>query len=370
MVSSLAVLRRAVLACALLLVPALAHAQQAANELATDKILTTLQAATATWNGPAATIGLELLAGLAVIASALSVGYSFLQEGGFNPLAIGAILIRQVVYLGFWVWMLQNWASSFGAAIIRSFQQAAFSMGGVKSDPMSIVSQGFNICGQLWSQISVLHLGTAVGLAIAGILIFLCFLVVAFFIMLALSKAFITIAIGAIAMGFAGYPETRHLAYNGVFMTIAAGGRLFMIQLLAGMGNTILQGLAGAGPLGQDSVWPILAVVFIWACLSFSLPAMAEHMFGGTGHARAGPGQLVAATSSAVSAGVGLATGQSMSAAAAVGRAGRSMFAALAGGGGGSGGSLPPPAPLPSGSTAAAGSRMRPAGARYTPKGV
>jgi type IV secretion system protein TrbL len=363
----MAVLKRGAFAGTLLLVPVVAHAQQAANALATDKILTTLQAATATWNGPAATIGLELLAGLAVIAFALSVGYSFLQEGGLNPLAMGAILIRQVVYFGFWMWMLQNWASSFGSAIIRSFQQAAFSMGGVKSDPMSIVSQGFNICGQLWSQMSALHPGAAVGLAISGILIFICFLVVAFLIMLALSKAFITIAIGAIAMGFAGYPETRHLAYNGVFMTIAAGGRLFMIQLLAGMGNTILQGLAGNGPLGQDSVWPILAVVFIWACLSFSLPALAEHMFGGTGHARAGAGQLVAATSSAVTTSAGLATGQSMSAAVAIGSAGRNMFVALTGSSGGSGRLL-------SGSgvgvsAAAPGTRMRSTGARYTTKG-
>lgn len=185
--------------------------------------------------------------------------------------------------------------------------------------------------------------------------------------MLALAKAFVTIAIGAIAMGFAGYPETRHLAYNGVFMTVAAGGRLFMIQLLAGMGSTILQGLAGVGPLGQDLIWPLLAVVGIWACLSFSLPALAEHMFGGTGHARAGAGQLIAASTSAVRGGMALASGGAAAGGYLAG-AGRSMFVSLTGGGG-SGGSLPPPAPLPSGAAAAAGSRMRPSGTRYTSKG-
>jgi hypothetical protein len=140
-----------------------------------------------------------------------------------------------------------------------------------------------------------------------------------------------------------------------------------MIQLLAGMGSTILQGLVGNGPVGQADLWPLLGLLAIWACLSFSLPALSEHMFGGTGHARAGLGPLIAATSSAVSAGAALATGRNMSAAAAIGGAGRSMIGSLISGGGG--GSLPPPAPLPSGSATAAGSRMRPSGARYTPKG-
>jgi type IV secretion system protein TrbL len=355
-------------AAALALIPAAAHAQ--ANIAATDKILRALQTATNTWNGPAATIGMELLGGLAIIAFALSIGYSFMQEGGFNPLALGAILVRQVVYFGFWLWMLQDWAGSFGSAIVRSFQQGAFQMGGVAVSPASVVEQGGNIAAKLWEQISALHPGAAFGLALAAIMIFLLFLGTATLMLLALAKAYVTIAIGAIAMGFAGYPETRHLAYNGVFMTIAAGARLFMIQLLAGLGNQILQGLVGNGALAQDDMWAILGLAFVWACCSFSLPAMAEHMFGGAGHARAGPGHLIAATSSAVSTGAALATGQSMSAAAAIGSAGRSMIGSLIGGGGGaSGGSGRLPSAGGVGASAVTGSRMRQTGARYTPNG-
>jgi hypothetical protein len=142
-----------------------------------------------------------------------------------------------------------------------------------------------------------------------------------------------------------------------------------MIQLMAGMGVTILTGLVGTGPLGQDDVWPVLAVAGIWLCLTFSLPAMVEHMFGGAGHARAGAGQLFTATSSAASTGIALATGNPASLAASIGSAGRSMISSLGGGSSGaSGGSgrLPSGAGSVGASTAAAGSRMRASGSRYT----
>jgi type IV secretion system protein TrbL len=365
--------RIALLAVAIALQPVAAHAAQA-SITAADTILHALQGATASWGAAAATIGTELFVGLAVISFALSLGYTVMQEGGFNPLALGALIIRQAVFMGFWIWMLQNWAGNFGAAIIKSFQQSAFEMGGVAVSPAAVVEQGGNIAATLFNQTSLIHPGTAVGLSICAVLIYVLFLFTAFLMLLGLGKAYIAILIGGIAMGFAGFPETRNLAYNAIFMTIAAGARLFMIQLLAGLGGAILNGLAGAGPIGQDSVWPILGLAFLWACCSFTLPALAEHMFGGAGHARAGAGPLIAATSSAVSTGAGLATGQSMSAAAAIGSAGRSMFASLGGGGSGGGGSSGGSGRLPSGSgvgvsAAAAGSRMRPAGARYTPGG-
>jgi type IV secretion system protein TrbL len=361
----------------LLLAPIAAYAQSTGGPtVASDRVLATLQRTIATWNAPAAAIGMDLLIGLGIIAFALQVGYSIAQEQGFNPMALGAMLIRQVVFLGFWIWMLQNWASSFGSAIIKSFQQAGTSMGGVYADPASVIAQGGNVAATLFSQTSILHPGTAVGLCICAILIFLLLLGTAILMMLSLAKALIAVGVGGIAMGFAGFPETRGIGYNAVFMTIAAGSRLFMIQLMAGMGVTILTGLVGTGPLGQDDVWPILAVAGIWLCLTFSLPAMVEHMFGGAGHARAGAGQLFTATSSAASTGIALATGNPASLAASIGSAGRSMISSLggSGGGGGSSGASGGSGRLPSGagstgsgaSSAAAGSRMRASGSRYT----
>jgi P-type conjugative transfer protein TrbL len=370
----MAVKTRSAFIAAPLLLPAKAYAVAAAQGVASDVVLATLQKTIQGWNAPAATIGMDLLVALALIAFTLSVGYSILQEQGFNPLAIGAVVIRQVVYLGFWLWLLQNWAGSFGSAVIRSFQQAGTSMGGVPADPASVISQGANIAATLFSQTSLLHPGTAVGLTICAIAIYICFLVTAFFMMFSLAKALIAVGIGGIAMGFSGYPETRFIAYNAVFMTVAAGSRLMMIQLLAGMASTILQGLAGSGPLGQDDVWPILAVAFLWACLSWGLPSMTEHMFGGSGHAKAGPGQLFAGMTSAAATGIALGTGNPASVAASIGSAGRSMISYLGNSSSGGSGASEGSGRLPSGAgstgtAAAAGARMRPAGARYTPTG-
>ena len=371
----MALLRPAQFAIALFLAPSVAYAQGVPGAtISSNKILHALQTATATYGPQAAEYGLELFAGLAIITFTFAVGYSVMQEQGFNPLAFGAILVRQVVYFGFWAWFLTNWsAGPIGADIIKSFQHAASTMGGVDADPASIVSQGFNVAAQILQQASVWAPGKALWLALAALFIYGLFLWIAVLMIMAIAKAYIAILVGGMAMGFAGFPETRHLAYNAVFMTIGAGARMFMIQLLAGMGATILLGAAGVGTLGETDILVILALMFIWAALSFTLPSLAEHMFGGAGHGRAGAGQLVYTAASFA----GYMTAGAQGLGGALGSAGQSMQQSLRGGGGrsigggGGGGRLPsgPSGGSGGSSSAVAGMRMRPANARFTPTG-
>jgi type IV secretion system protein TrbL len=355
---------RAAIALFLLLLPTAVFAQ--ATPAQTDTILTALQAAANTWNGPLTTIATELFAGLAVISFTLAVGYNQMMGDGIQ--GIFAISIRLVVYFGFWSFLLRNWGATFGRAIIASFQIAAERAGGVAMSPASVLAQGGNAAMHTWEGMSLVHPGPAVGLAVVGIAIFVMFAITAALMLLSLAKAFVTVAIGSLLLGFAGHEQTAGAAHRAVWMTIGAGMRLFMIELIAGLGATILQTLAGAQTaMTQDNMWGVLGLGIVYLILVFSLPSMAEHMAGGGGHARVGPAELIRTTSQTtsmmMSAGSGVGT---------IASAGASMLSGLRGGGGGSGsgGSLPPPTTSSGsgGATAAssAGARMAPQGARFT----
>jgi type IV secretion system protein TrbL len=219
--------------------------------------------------------------------------------------------------------------------------------------PSAVLGQGANLAAKLFNQTSVLHPGAAVGAALCAVAIFGLFAITAGLMLLSLAKAFVTVGIGVLFLAFAGSTFTIGSAMNVLWMTIAAGARLFVIELIAGLGSMILQALGGTNtPLGQDNMWGVAGLGIVYLILIFSLPSMAEHMANGTGHARVGPGELMRFGGQTIM----LASGAG-AAANALGSAGKSMLDSLSGSR-----SLPPPSSGSSGGAAAAsaGMSMRP----------
>lgn len=353
--------------------PAMAHAQTttASNSLSTNKVLQLLQTATASFGTTAADYGIDLLIGLASISFVIQVSRNTAHDGGFYIQSFFVSFVWMMVYVGFWYWFLKNWSGGpIGQDIIKSFTQAGSSMSGVDADPAKIMAQGLNIFNTLITQIRFWKdPGGAFVIGLCAICILALFLIIGLFMILAIAKAYVAILIGGMAMGFAGLPETRAIAFNAVFTTVGAGARMMMLQILAGMGNTVLQGLAGNGVLGTDDVGPMLALLGVWAVISYGLPALAEAMFGGHGYGSASPMGPISTLQSVGTTAVQLGGGTTIS--RALGSAGRSMMVMSAansnqgggnqGGGGGSGtgagGSGTGQAP--------AGARMRASNARF-----
>jgi type IV secretion system protein TrbL len=352
------------IALLILLMPVAAHAQQVPTAQGVN-ILTALQAATNTWIGPLVTISTELLGGLAVITFVLAVGFSFLQQGDVVDML--AIALRMVIYFGFWQFMISNWPT-FGHAIIASFQTAASRAGAIPSSPTDVINMGINLGMHMLSQTSGLHPIDSAELIVVAFLIVGMYCFVAALMLLSLAKAYIVIAAGALFLGFAGSFHTLDIAMNVPRMTIAAGGRLFAIQLIASVGATILRTWAGESTaLNEQGMLAVFGLSVVYVVLVFSIPASIEHMAGGTGHAHAGPGALFRAAVGAVSAGNSVAAAaRSILGGGGSGGGGGSSLPSRSGGGV----ALPPPGNTAGGASAAtsgAGTRMQPPGARYTP---
>jgi type IV secretion system protein TrbL len=274
-----------------------------------------------------------------------------------------------IIWLGLVTFIIQGFPG-FGNAVVSSFQQLAQQAGSVPSSPTDVMNMGTNIGTSIMKMGSILHPATAAGIIIAASFAACAFYVVAALMLLSLAKAYVVIAIATLFLGFAGHDFTMPIARGVLHAVVSAGARLFTIQLLAGIGATLIRGWMGqTTALDDASMLTTIGLAIVYVIIVFSVPAAVESMANGHGgHARVGPGEMmrVIAQNTAMLASVSRGVNNLAS-------AGASMMSALPGRGGGGSSATPPPMIGGSSGTStatasAAGQRMRPQNASFSPR--
>ena len=92
------------------------------------------------------------------------------------------------------------------------------------------------------NQASMFHPGDTVGLMIAALLILICFALITAFMVLALVESYVVISAGVLMMGFAGSRWTKEYAFKVMTYAVSVGAKLFILQLLIGVGETMIDG--------------------------------------------------------------------------------------------------------------------------------
>jgi type IV secretion system protein TrbL len=151
-----------------------------------------------------------------------------------------AELVNQILFLGFFLALLQN-SVTWGTAIVNGFRQAGSAAGGTGIAPSDVFASGVNLAQKVISQISVWAPTASVGLIIAGLVIEVCFALIAAFMVLALVESYLVISSGVLLMAFGGSHWTKDLAVSTVRYTISVGAKLFVLQLLVSIGNGLIQ---------------------------------------------------------------------------------------------------------------------------------
>jgi P-type conjugative transfer protein TrbL len=348
--------RAVVLAATLLLVPSLASAQVTPTQV--GGILTGFQAVTQGWNNTLIPIAEELFFGLALISFVLTTGFGLLQGG--SPMDLLAALLRQIILLGFWSFILEGWPT-FGHAIIASFQDAAQQAGAMPMSPADVVSAGSDIGNRIMNMAPWYDVPSKMLLIFPASFAAVGYYLAAAQMLLTLAKAIMVISLGTLLLGFAGCHFTDYIARHVIGATVAIGARLFAVQMLTALGATIIQTVIGnATAISGLGMWTIIGMSVVYAIIMWGIPAMVENMAGGGGHGHVGPGMLVRAigTTLSVASGVG---GVAMAGYSAIAAADSKSPGLLPGSGGTA--SLPP-----SGEAGGAGGAA-PAGARMHPPG-
>jgi type IV secretion system protein TrbL len=212
-----------------------AHAQSV-NVL--DQIVTEFKIRAAGWESTLRSVAIGTFGILATIELAwAAIRLAFRRSDVSEWLAE---IVNQILFLGFFLALLEN-SVTWGQAIVNSFRQAASAAGGGGIAPSDVFAAGVKIASMVLSQMSIWHPEASAGLMVAGIVIEICFALMAAFMVLALVESFLIISMGVLFMAFGGTRWTKDFAITTVRYTVSVGAKLFVLQLLVSIGASLIQ---------------------------------------------------------------------------------------------------------------------------------
>ena len=286
-------------AAAALVIAAPAHAQSA-NVL--DQIVAQFQARSAGWEGTLrsfATGTFGILAAVEMVWAGFKLAFR-----GADVSEWLAEIVNQILFLGFFLALLEN-SVTWGQAIVSSFRQAASAAGGGGIAPSDVFAAGVKIAAMVLNQMSIWHPEASAGLMVAGIVIEVCFALMAAFMVLALVESFLIISMGVLFMAFGGSRWTKDFAVSTVRYTISVGAKLFVLQLLVSIGTGLIQSWANSFTDVTDaSLCILIGCSIVMLALVKVLPDTMQHIVNGSSMAS---GSALVGAAAAVSGAVGAA---------------------------------------------------------------
>jgi len=290
-----------------------AHAQTA-NVL--DQIVAQFRAQSAGWEAALTTFALNTFAILAVLEMTWAAFKLAFRAADLSEWL--AEIVNQLFFLGFFFLLLQN-SVTWGTLIVDSFRQAASSAGGVGLAPSDVFAVGVNLAQNVISQITIWAPAASVGLIIAGLVIEVCYALIAAFMVLALVESYLVISSGVLLMAFGGSRWTKDLAVSTVRYALSVGAKLFVLQLLVSIGNGLIQQWAATfHDVTAQSLCILVGCSIVLLALVKVLPETMQRIVNGSSMAT---GSALAGAAAAVGGAVGLATLGTLGAGPTVGNA-------------------------------------------------
>jgi len=344
MVSRIALNRIALTIGLMMLIAAPAHAQMSPGVI--DSVVAKFQAQAAGWQAALQSFALNTFYILALI----ELGWAGIRLALRNSDASEwmAEIVNQIMFLGFFLALLQN-SVSWGRLIIDSFRQAARAVGGgVGVSPGDVFASGVSLGQLVLDQMSIWHPEASAALMIAGILILGCFALIAAWMVVTLVQSYIVIGAGVLFMAFGGTRWTKEIAVSTVRHTLAVGAKMMMLQLIASIGQSFITGWASSlTTMTNVDLLVIIGAALVLVAIVKIVPDEFQRLVDGSSLSSSSPLIGAAAVVGAGAAGVGLGM---VGATALAGNAGRlalsQMAASDARGAEANGGEAPERSPL------------------------
>lgn len=309
----------ATLFLALIFIAPEAHALPTNNFL--DQVVDTYQTKTSAWEGVLRNYALRLF----WILAAIEFTWSSIKLAikGADISEFFAELLNRIMYIGVFLTLLLN-SSNWSTAIVNSFRQAASAAvsaaGGTPGiQPSNVLDAGWSILKQVVASMRFWDQGDLILIALAAIVILIGFAIMTALLICALVESYMVISSGVILMGFGGSQWTNEFATNTIRYAVSVGAKLFMTQLVIGLGESMLLDWSAqmqAGDISIDDVMMIAAASLVFVAITKVIPEMVQGLISGsslaTGGALSGMVAEAIGTMAAVSA--GLASGGASSA--------------------------------------------------------
>jgi len=286
-----------------------AHAQAAFL----DQVVDTFQQHAAGWEGTLRQLALHLFGILVVIDLAFTAIRLAFGRADFSEWL--AAIVNQILFIGFFLWLLLH-SADFARAIIDSFRMAAGQATGVVAiHPSNIFTAGVDVAQKMFAQMSIVNPGASAGFMVAGIVIMICFAFIAALMVEALVQSYIIISAGVLFMGFGGSRWTKDFAITIVRYALSAGAKLFVLQLIVGLGQGLITTWATQFDAGDGaSVAVMIGASIVMLALTLRIPDLVQSLMNGGGSLQGSAltGAAMAVGGATAGAAIGVAGGGAM----------------------------------------------------------
>ncbi len=250
-------------------------------------LVNAFQGATSGWFAALFPIARNLFFTLAAIEIVWAASWWVIERD--DPSQIFVQFLKRVIAIGFFLAVL-TFADVWIPAIIDGFAVAGRRAGGLPElNPSTVIDQGIAVTTSVISSISLAGWFTSPGgsfvAAIAALLTFLAFVVIAGQLALALIEMYVVIGGGVLLLGFAGSRWTIPFSERYLSYAVAIGLKLFVLYLVIGVGTTLAASwaptLEGVGTSPSD-LFAILGASLVYMIVAWQIPSFASALIAGS----------------------------------------------------------------------------------------
>lgn len=234
-----------------------------------------------------------------------------------------AALVRKILLIGFFAWLVTNW-HSLTLTVINGFAKLGLqasgggSIGDFTRAPTKAVEAGLSVVIDLIKYIgdlaqqnagfgALMHIDMIIVAAVAAIGILLAFIILAIEIAVTIIEFYIVTLIAFVVVPFGVLSQTSFLAEKAIGYVVSVGFKFMALAVIAGVGINIFETYTlSAQPTVAEEAGLLLSAIFLMM-LALKVPAIAGAMISGGPQLNTGGALMGAAGVAAGAAGVGLA---------------------------------------------------------------
>jgi type IV secretion system protein TrbL len=190
----------------------------------------------------------------ALFGAVFLVSLSSLALRGADLAEFLAELVGQIFFIGIFFFLVQQ-SSTIANDIITSFRQAATGASGMHgSNPTQILPDGINMASKIANLMTWRSPGSDIFYAIAAFIVVVCMAFIAAIAVMVNIEAYIVVSALTLFTGFGGSRWTKEYAMRALTYAMAIGGKLFMLNLVVGIGGQIIKQQTGLGGVGLTAL--------------------------------------------------------------------------------------------------------------------
>ncbi|EBZ8211404.1 P-type conjugative transfer protein TrbL [Salmonella enterica subsp. enterica serovar Zanzibar] len=245
-------------------------------------------------------------------------------------------LIRFILVIGFF-YALLLFSAEWADKVVDSFRTAgatAAGLGDTQIRPGDIFGTAIELANTI-GDVETWNPLTATMVALAGLLVLLCFAFIAAFMGLTIIESYVVINASVLFMGFGASQWTREYALAIVRYAVSVGAKLFVLTLIVGLIVDSAKTWQAAYNHDDASMWTMVGLALVCAYLAKTIPELVAGMISGTSM---GGGSAIGGMAAAGAAGAAAAIATIATAGAAAPAAAGALGAAGSGGAAGAGG--------------------------------